>query len=126
MRCLLFLSLALVLLLAVSCTQPNGPVTDDVLQAEAERLELHLTNGSPQPIYWTIFEADFAARANWAPCVDPTRCTPLEPRQRRTLPYRDITGYSRGAENAIVYWWRLEPRSGGFVVDSIRALRVRL
>jgi hypothetical protein len=125
MRPLVWLVL-LPLLPIVSCTQTTEPATDGVLRAEARPPNLHLTNRSRETVYWTVFEADFAARADWAPCTDPIRCPRLEPGETRRHSYSEITGYSASAENAIVFWWHLVPQSGQFTVDRIRALRVRL
>jgi hypothetical protein len=124
MRTLLRL-LAVPLLLA-ACGQPAAPVTDGTLAVRADPPVLRLSNRGDVVIYWTAMEAEFASRVDWIPCVDPARCPSLEPGQTRALPYEEIAGYEPGAEEAIVYWWRLVPRGNGFATDDIHTVRVRL
>jgi hypothetical protein len=114
------------LCIAVACSNSAGlPV--ERLAVQAAPPVLLLTNQSPAPAYFLAMERGSLARANWAFCSDPTRCTALNPGVSTSLPYAQIGGYTQGAHEAVVFWWHLIPATGsGFRPDSIRAVVVAL
>ena len=118
--------IAAVLGLVLACGDPTGPIPG-TLAVRATAPVLQLTNQSAAPIYTFTIEAGTAARANWAPCTDPSRCPSIAPGKHATLPYAAITGYTAGAQQAIVFWWHLTlGGSTGFRPDSIRSVIIGL
>jgi hypothetical protein len=118
-----FVSVAGVFVLA--CTSSAGP-SGDQLRVNPAPPTLQLTNESPAPVYIFAIEADLAIRANWAPCTDPLECRSIQVGATADLAYTDIAGYSASARHAIVYWWHLVRRGGGYEPDSIRAVGAEL
>jgi hypothetical protein len=111
-----------VALLAIACTSPLSPV--NVVTGSSS---LRIANSTGLPVYYFVVECQLAARINWAPCTDPSRCAAVAPNGEGSVPYDQISGYQAGASQAIVYWWHLEPSADGrFQADSIRAKVVPL
>ncbi len=114
------------LLVTLSCHSPTG-VIGGQLAVSATPPIVQLANQSQTPVYFFAIESGLAARADWAPCTDPSHCLALPPMASTDLPYSDIAGYESGAQTAIVYWWHLVPGGAtGFRPDSIRAVIVQL
>jgi hypothetical protein len=108
---------------------PDGPLDPAVpLDVSVNTSQsLRLENTSDRTIYYLVFERDFAARALWGPCDGPEQpCPRLEPRARTQVPYGQIGGYEPGAREAVVYWWHLVERDGGWAVDQVRSVVVQL
>lgn len=112
--------------LAGACSP--GPLDPAVaLNVEvASRGSLALRNASARPVYYLVFERDFAARALWAPCTNADQCPRVDPHAAVRVEYGTISGYEQGSRQAIVYWWHLVERDGGWVVDQVRSVVVDL
>jgi hypothetical protein len=95
------------------------------LRAQVDQGGIRLSNATDRTIYYLVFEANFATLALWAPCTEPGRCRSVAPGKEVVIPLSEVTGYKPGATEGIVYWWHLEPRSGGpFALDTVRSVRV--
>ncbi len=110
---------------SLACTSSTAPLGGRLTVRRAPPT-LQLTNESPAPVYILPIEAGLAIRANWAPCTDPAQCRGIRVGATEELAYTDIAGYTDTATHAIVYWWHLVRRSGGYEPDSIRAIPVEL
>ena len=119
------LLVGLVCTLAFACSSTTAPI-EGGLAVKAAPPNLQLSNQSPAPVYVFAIEAGLAPLANWAPCTDPARCRSIRGGGTAEFAYTDIAGYSATARQAIVYWWHLVPRDGGFAPDSIRAVGTEL
>ena len=108
------------------CSNPLAP-GEGAVAVLAIPPALHLTNQTPLPVYTFVIDRNTLAFTDWAPCRDPNSCAGIAPGATNVLPYSGIAGYSSDTREAIVYWWHLEPQSGGgFQPDSIRAVVVTL
>ncbi|HEU0302517.1 MAG TPA: hypothetical protein VFR37_23865 [Longimicrobium sp.] len=88
---------------------------------------LRLDNASSRAIYYFVIERNAAALANWAPCSRPDLpCPRVEAHSATQVPFGQIAGYEPGAREAIVYWWHLVERDGGWAVDHVRSVVVEL
>ena len=115
-------SAVLTALAIAGCTEPTSPVSDGVLNVRAQDSLLQIENTSSAPVHRFIVERAYAARINWAGCAGPA-CPAIDAGAVVEIPYSLIAGYSSGAREAIVYWWRSVPDgAAGFRPDSIRAL----
>ena len=111
------------------CSGSEGPLDPAVpLDVSVNTSQsLRLENNSSRTIYYLVFERDFAARALWGPCNRPDQpCPRLEARSGTQVPYSQISGYEPGAREAVVYWWHLVERDGGWAVDQIRSVVIQL
>lgn len=126
-KSLVLATLCLSVLLA-GCSEAPGPLDPSApLNVSVASRSLRLENQGSRTIYYLILESDLAARALWAPCTRPDEpCARLEPYAAVQVPYSDISGYEPGSREAIVYWYHLLERDGGWEVDEIRSVRVRL
>jgi hypothetical protein len=117
---------ALFALTASACDLLSGPRQAGSLAVSSTGSELVLENTGGRTIYYFTIEQRMAARVLWAPCTDPVRCAGVPPGQRRSLPHDSVAGFAPESEVALVYWWHLEPASGGvFAPDSVRVETVR-
>lgn len=88
---------------------------------------LRLANSTNVAVYYVVMESEFAARADWTPCTNPSTCPQVAPYREKRVAYEEIAGYDPGDSEAILYWWHLEPGGpDGFQPDSIRAIRLFL
>jgi len=111
--------------LSLACTSSTAPIGGR-LRVNPAPPTLQLTNESPAPVYIFVIEAGLAIRANWAPCTDPAQCRRIRVGATDELAYTEIAGYTESATHAIVYWWHLVRRGGGYEPDSIRAVGAEL
>lgn len=115
-----------VLLAGCETTSPLRPGASLNVSAAASQ-SLRLENASGRPIYYLVFESNLAERALWVPCTSPEQpCPRLEAGRTVQIDYSQIAGYEPGARTAIVYWWHLVRRDGGWEVDHIRSVVVQL
>ena len=109
-------------LVMAACGAPTAVTSDGVLTVRPRDPALQIENRSPTPVNHFIVERAYAARILWMPCAGPT-CPVIPAEGLVEIPYSSIAGYSSGAHEAIVYWWRSVPDgAGGFRPDSIRGL----
>ena len=89
---------------------------------------LRIVNAGDEPLALAVFERDFAARASFAPCIDPgPGCVRLPSGGSIVVPYAQITGYTTEAKAVVVYTWRVVPgRSGGYRAADLRSETVGL
>lgn len=122
--CTIFLAVAL----AAACEHDPVSVSSDVLVARAMTGVLELTNRSDATVHFFAAERNTLAVLDWIPCVDPAACQGIPPAAILRLPYAGITGYSPGAEEVVVYHWRLVPGTTPrtWRPDSIRSVTVTL
>lgn len=128
MRKLLVLAMLCLSALTAGCAESPGPLEPSApLNVSVASRSVWLENQNGRTIYYLIMEAAFAARVLWAPCTSPEQpCARLEPQATVQVPYSQISGYERGSREAIIFWYHLLERDGGWEVDEIRSVRVRL
>lgn len=129
MRKPLVLTMLCLSALLAGCDARPGPLEPSApLNVSVASRSIRLENQNSRTIYYLIMTADMAARALWAPCTSPEEpCARLEPNASVEVPYSQIAGYERGSREAIVFWWHLlEREGGGWTVDEVRSVRVRL
>lgn len=129
MRLLARLTLAFAAAPLAACYANSAEPHDDPASAVAEAAAgqgVRFTNPSAATVYYSALERDFAARARFAPCTDPARCPSVESGRQTVIPYSLIGGYEAGKREVIVYYWRLEPASGGHVVRDMRSTIVQV
>lgn len=96
----------LVALLAVSCETITGSEvvsTGAGLSVRASSGRLSLRNDSAFPVHYVAVEEREAALVDLY--FDPSRWLSIAPRNEVRIRYQELTGYKRGSERAIVYWW---------------------
>lgn len=119
-------TLCLALLLGgCSSTPPLDPAVPLNVSVSTSQ-SLRLRNASSRPIFYVVMERGFASLANWAPCTNPAECPRVDARGETRVDYGRIAGYEPGAREAIVYWWHLVEGDGGWVVDNVRSVVVKL
>jgi hypothetical protein len=130
MRALAALLLVGFLWASASCRRDSASPEGGSAEVTAVREAggLRLVNQTERPIAFTVFEREFAARVQFAPCVDPSPgCLRLAPGASILVPYAEIGGYTSGAREAIVHWWHVVPDgAGGYRAEAIRSEVVRL
>lgn len=128
MRKLLVTAVLCLSALLGGCGKSPGPLDPSApLNVSVTSRTLRLQNESDRTIFYLIMTAEYAARVLWAPCTSPDQpCARLEPHAAVDVPYSQIGGYDRGSREAVIYWYHLLERDGGWVVDEIRSVRVRL
>ena len=100
---------------AASCRIPEGPTIHlGSLTVAARPPELWLENKVTDPIYFVAMERETATRTEWAPCDQPSACSPPVIRgQLRRLPYGQIQGWTIDAREAVVYYWQMRQQGDG-------------
>ena len=112
--------------LAIGCASSTDPETD-ILSAHAENQTLTLVNTSDDPVYFFIADKDALALLDWTVCIDPAKCTPVNPRSTKVVLYSQIAAYQPGSGNAVVYHWRIITKGAGvYDYDKLRQLEVKL
>ncbi len=115
---------------SVSCTSQSAGIAGvpGHLTITDEPSGLRLENHTDEPIAFTAFDRGYAARIQFAPCLDTSpSCLRLPARTSIVVPYNDIGGYSPHTREVILYWWHLVPDpAGGYRADEIRATVVVL
>jgi hypothetical protein len=86
---------------ALACSDPVS-VTQDKFTIHATGREVVLSNAAAQPTFYLIVERETAAGINFATCVDGSQCLRVAAGSTVRVPYRDITGYRPGSQEAIV------------------------
>lgn len=122
---------ALVVLVALALTgcsnsSPTAPWRTGTVAAVASQGRILITNGTKQPVFTMAVGRQSLALINWAPCVDPVRCPPIEPGGTREVPYPG-GGIGPEEREAVVYWWHARQDPGdGVSPDAIRTIIVDL
>jgi ABC-type Fe3+-hydroxamate transport system substrate-binding protein len=111
--------------LTIACSSTTDPATD-ILSAHAENQTLTLVNTSDDPVYFFAADKEALALLDWAICLDPAKCTPVQPHSSKDVPYSQIAAYQHGSGNAIVYHWRIIAKGSGYDYDKLRELEVKL
>lgn len=122
-----------ILLSGVACdrdaTEPDvsgNNVAGNTVSASQVESGVQVVNGTGEPVGYVAWNRGWLAL--FAPCVDTTpQCLRLPAGGSVTIALKDLGGYAPGAPEAIVYWWRVIPgESGGFRVDKVREIVVKL
>lgn len=103
-------------LLAVACSGPAAPPGDGaMLEVRTTTGALRLTNPTTRPVYYAAFERVWATTGLfiWGPCTEPSTCPAVAPRQTVSIPLEEVNGWHPEAQEALVYYWHLEPAEGG-------------
>jgi hypothetical protein len=120
------LSVLFAVLAIAGCSSSTDPASD-ILSAHAENRTLTLVNGSNDPVYYFVADADALALIDWQVCLEPSKCTAVPPKSTKSLAYSEIAAYQEGSGNALVYHWRIITKAtGGNDYDSLRKLAVKL
>lgn len=86
-----------------SCTLEPASRKDG-FSARARQGQLVLTNHTPIPVHYVALRRGTAALVDLY--FDPEKWPSVEPGADKRIAYADLTGYGRGAKQAIVYRWR--------------------
>jgi hypothetical protein len=106
----------------VACSREPTAVSDGVLSVSRAPGALRLGNTSAGSVNYFVIERSSAALIDWVPCAGPS-CPAVPPAGSVSVPHSQIAGYSAGAREVIVYWWRsVADGAGGFRPDSLRNL----
>ena len=92
----------------------QAPGAKEVIAVARAEGGIELQNSSDGPIVYTALERHYfeTALALWGPCPDLTSCR-LDPGEHAVIPYSAIAGYTSGATEAVVAWWRIVPDGKG-------------
>ncbi|MCC6243273.1 MAG: hypothetical protein IT353_10555 [Gemmatimonadaceae bacterium] len=131
------LSLFLILLLAVACSDSaappelaplgNGnPSVANPVEATAARPNVTVRNTSDSTVGYFVVEREILIRATFAPCGDHT--PRLAPGRQIVIPYDSIMGYDRQAKEAVVFWCTMSRGPDGLwrPVGGMQSVSVRL
>lgn len=119
------LLLVVATLASVACADSTSP-KPELLRINVLPDALELVNTSQKPVYVLVAERNSLALMDLAPCMDPS-CESVAVGGSMVVPYVEISGYSAGASEAVVYNWHLVPDGAdGFRPDSIRATIIAL
>ncbi len=116
---------------AATPQDPNAPgggqgIVAGTLQVTVANRALVLKNQTEFPVGYLAIEANQAIVAMIPPCVGDA-CKKLVQGEQVTIPYAQISGYTNGAREAIVLWWKYVPgRDGQPVVNQMESTKVRL
>ena len=110
-------------LYALGCESPMG--VDRTVTVSIVGDSLRLENPTLRPAYFFAVEAETAARINWAPCTDPSKCQAVPPQGTLSIPLAEVTGFEADSEVALVYWWHLVARLGSHRSPEIRCTGAR-
>jgi hypothetical protein len=104
---------ALVLLLAACSDSPTGPVVDiNGVEARRSGDEIVLVNHRSDPVFTAVYPVTAHAYPTVSPCLDASRCPPLEPGATRRLPWpRTTSGDS--FDQASVSWYHVVDEGDG-------------
>lgn len=110
------------------CAESPGPLDPSApLSVSVASRSLRLENQDSRTIYYLVMTREMAMRVLWAQCTSPEQpCARLEPQATVEVPYTQIAGYDRGSREAIIYWYHLLERDGGWQPGEIHSVRVRL
>jgi hypothetical protein len=115
-----------VLFLSLACSNATDPSVGTLVVRRTPP-SLELTDRSVAPVYYFAIERGSLAYIDWAPCVDPAYCSPVDAGGRISLKYSKIAGYFPGAKQAVVFWWHVVPGAADALQpDSVRAVVVDL
>ncbi len=105
---------------------PGQNVIGNSVSASRVQGGVQIVNGTGVPVGYVVWNRAWLAL--FAPCIDTTpQCLRLPAGTTVTVALKDIGGYAPGANEAIVYWWRVVPDGdGGYRVDQVREIIVRL
>lgn len=114
--------------LLAGCAESPGPLEPSApLNVSVASRSVWLENQDSRTIYYLIMTRELEVRALWGPCTSPEQpCARLEPQAAVQVPYSQISGYERGSREAVIFWYHLLERDGGWEVGEIRSVRVRL
>jgi hypothetical protein len=111
----------------IGCSD-QAPGANEVIAVARAEGGIALQNSSDGPIVYTALERHYfeTALALWGPCPDLTSCR-LDPGEHAVIPYSAIAGYTSGATEAVVAWWRIVPDGkGGEQVEDPQTVPVVL
>jgi hypothetical protein len=114
--------------LLAGCAESPGPLDPSApLDVSVASRSIWLENQSSRTIFYLVLERGYAGRVLWGPCTSPEQpCARVEPNAAARVEYSEISGYESGEREAILFWYHLLERDGGWEVDEIRSVRVRL
>jgi hypothetical protein len=114
------------LVLMAACASPTGLVSDGTLEVRPRDADVQLRNLSERPVFYFMAERETLTLIDWRPCVT-AECPSVAAHALLTVPHEQIVGFTPGAREAVVFWWRAVPAGPGtFAADSIRSLIVPL
>jgi hypothetical protein len=102
------------LIAAEACDNPSGLRELNGVSIYARDQQVVVTNNSASPIFAIVVGRNAEARVDyvWPPCVDATRCPPIQPGQARVHPYETLI-LDPGEKEVIVHWWHAVPDGSG-------------
>jgi hypothetical protein len=121
---------ALALLTLLGCQKDTiHSVTQDMAaRVAATRVPegIQVSNQGEERVGFVVWNRDWFAF--FAPCIDPgSECLRLAPGQSVLVRTTEIQGYSPGAREAVVYWWRIEPDgTGGYRLAELNEILIPL
>lgn len=122
------LGAAATLLSVVNCSDPTGPVGDEV-RVDANVGSLRITNTLSEPVYTKVIGRAQLPLADWIPCVDDDRCGRIDAGSSIDVPDPNsiLPPGAPMSDEAAVYWWTaVESESGERVPGPRESLLVPL
>jgi hypothetical protein len=97
-----------------ACDNPSGLRELNGVSIDAHDQQVVVTNNSGSPIFTIVIGRNAEARVDyaWPPCVDATRCPPIQPGEARVHPYGALI-LDPGEKEVIVHWWHAIPDGSG-------------
>ena len=72
--------------------------------AEARNEQVVVSNRSATAVFTMVIGRNAEARVDWIPCVDASRCPPIQPGESRAHPYASLI-LDAGEKEIVVHWW---------------------
>jgi hypothetical protein len=112
-------------IVVAACSNPFATAAGAAIDVQLAEGGLAIRNQSAKPVFYTVMDASFAARANWAPCVRPG-CPSVAPGVGSTVDSAMVGGW-RESDQLIVFWWLSVPAAavGAFEPGAVHAIKVR-
>lgn len=128
MRTSFVLSTLLASALLAGCDSPSAINNYSLIDAEARRGTLTVSNVGALAVHYNVLERNDAAAITWVRCTPAdAECPTLQPRETVSMPYSQIGAYDDGDTEAILYWWETEPDgAGGYRIGRKGSKIVRL
>lgn len=114
MRKSFVLSTLLLSALLAGCDSPSATNDFSLMDVEARRGTLSVSNVGARPVHYIVLERQDAGGILWGRCTPADEgCPTLQPRETVSMPYSQIVAYDDGDTEAILYWWETESDGAG-------------
>ena len=99
---------------AEACDNPSGLRELNGVSIYARDQQVVVANNSASAIFTIVIGRAAEARVDyvWPPCVDASKCPPIQPGDSRVHPYGTLI-LDPGEKEVIVHWWHAVPDGSG-------------